>query len=160
MKRVFLRATTFAVFLLFHLAQAWAQSPNGITTNQPVIGISYYKVAPGKHDEWLALFKQWHYPLIQEMKKEGLIDEFKLLIPNVHGRSAGWDFIGITIGSVTPPKKRMNNAQRIKATFPDLVAFEKGEKQRWALTIDHWDEMTSEIDINSNPLSLYLPVEK
>lgn len=139
-------------------AAAFAQSPNGATAGKPVIGMSYYKVAPGKHDEWLALFKKWHYPLIQEMKKEGAITDFKLLVPNIHGKEAGWDFVGITVGATTKPTVRMTTAARIRKMYPDLAAFEKGEKERWALTVDHWDDLTSEIDVNANPLSLYLPV--
>ena len=143
-----------------HAPGAFAQSPNGIVAGQPVIGISYYKVEPGKHDEWLALFHAWHYPLIQEMKKEGTISDFKLLIPNVHGMDAGWDFAGITFGGTGSPKVKVGTAQRIRQVFPDLAAFEKGEKERWSLTTGHWDELTSEIDLNSSPLSLYAPVGK
>lgn len=137
---------------------AIAQSPNGATTGKPVIGMSYYKVPPGQHDQWLALFKKWHYPLIQEMIREGSITDFKLLVPNIHGKSAGWDFVGVTTGATTRPKVQTTAAERIRKIFPDLAAFEKGEKERWALTIDHWDDLTSEIDVNAEPLSLYLPV--
>lgn len=137
---------------------AIAQSPNGATAGKPVIGMSYYKVPPGQHDEWLALFKKWHYPLIQEMIKEGMISDFKLLVPNIHGKGAGWDFVGMTTGATSRPKVQVSHAERIRKVFPDLVAFEKGEKERWALTIDHWDDLASEIDVNSDPLSLYLPV--
>lgn len=146
--------------LFVHGPEAYAQSPNGIVAGQPVIGISYYKVQPGKHDEWLALFKKWHYPLVQEMKREGTISDFKLLIPNVHGKDAGWDFAAITFGGTGSPKAKVGTAQRIRNVFPDLTAFEKGEKERWALTVEHWDELTSEIDMNSDPLSLYAPVGK
>lgn len=137
-----------------------AQLPNGATAGKPVIGLSYYKVPPGQHDQWLALFKKWHYPLIQEMIREGVISDFKLLIPNVHGKGAGWDFIGVTTGATSRPKVQVSYPERIRKVFPDLSEFEKGEKERWALTVDHWDELTSEIDITSDPLSLYLPVGK
>ncbi len=112
----------------------------------------------GKHDEWLALFNKWHYPLVQEMKREGTISDFKLLIPNVHGRDAGWDIAAITFGGRGGPKAKVGTAQRIRNVFPDIMAFEKGEKERWVLTVEHWDELTSEIDMNSDPLSLYAPV--
>ncbi len=34
----------------------------------------------------------------------------------------------------------------------------KGERARWALTIDHWDESFVELDINEEPFSLYYPI--
>lgn len=141
------------------MPDAKAQSPNGITAGKPTIGLSYYKVSPGKHDEWLHLFRLWHYPLIQEMIREGVINDFKLLLPNVHGRDAGWDFVGMTVGATTRPTVQVGTAERIRKVFPDIDAFEKGEKARWALTIDHWDELTAEIDLAAEPLSVYRPVE-
>lgn len=155
-RRIIYSLLSIAAFS-FH-THSYAQSPNGIASNRPVIGLSYYKVPPGKHDEWLSLFKKWHYPLIQEMIREGMIKEFKLLIPNTHGKGAGWDFVGMTIGATVRPKEKVGYAERIRKIFPDLAAFEKGEKERWALTTDHWDEVTTEIDVNSSPLSLYAPV--
>lgn len=91
---------------LLALPSSWAlaQSPNGITAGKPTIGLSYYKVPPGRQDDWLRLFMKWHYPLIQEMIREGAITDFKLFLPNTHARNAGWDFVGMTIGATTPPK--------------------------------------------------------
>lgn len=139
---------------------ASAQSPNGVGVNKPVVGISYYKVPAGKQDEWLALFKKWHLPIIEEMKREGAITDFKIFIPSFHGKGAGWDIVGITTGGSGAPKEKVSSAARIRKVFPDLAAFEKGEKERWSLTIDHWDEILAEVDIHGEPLSLYSPVGK
>lgn len=144
---------------LLALSSSWAlaQSPNGITAGKPTIGLSYYKVPPGRQDDWLRLFMKWHYPLIQEMIREGAITDFKLFLPNTHARNAGWDFVGMTIGATTPPKVKVGQAERIRTVFPDLDAFEQGEKERWALTIDHWDDLITEMDLGAEPLSLYRP---
>lgn len=147
-----------AAMLMLAPGQVAAQSPNGITAGKPTVGLSYYKVPPGKHDQWLQLFMKWHYPIIQEMIREGIITDFKLFLPNVHGRDAGWDFVGMTVGATTRPKEQVGYAERIRKLFPDLDAFEKGEKERWSLTIDHWDELISQVDLSASPLSLYRPV--
>lgn len=160
MIRSSIRGLVLTAVMLALSSLAVAQSPNGITAGKPTIGLSYYKVPPGQQDEWLRLFMKWHYPLIQEMIREGVITDFKLFLPNIHARDAGWDFVGMTVGAVTPPREKVGTAERIRKVFPDLDAFEKGEKARWALTINHWDDLIAEIDLDARPLSLYRPVEK
>jgi hypothetical protein len=44
----------------------------------------------------------------------------------------------------------------MRQIYPDLDEFVKEEKQRWALTLEHWDERWVEVDIEKNP-SLYYP---
>ena len=35
--------------------------------------MDFYKVPPGKQDEWLALYKKYHYPIMQYQKAHGQV---------------------------------------------------------------------------------------
>ncbi|HQR05031.1 MAG: hypothetical protein JSR19_06410 [Proteobacteria bacterium] len=126
--------------------------------NRPAVGLSFYKILPGRQDEWLALFKKWYYPVMQEMMREGALAEFRLFKPYIHGKGAGWDFAVMEITAT--PKVRISEAERIRKVFPDLDGYEKAAKERAALVVDHWDDVLKEMDINAEPLSVYRPAGK
>jgi len=50
----------------------------------------------------------------------------------------------------------MSRQQLIRSLYPNLDEYVAAEKQRWALTLEHWDEQWVEVDIDKNP-SLYYP---
>jgi len=59
------------VGLLTVLALAWglgAQAPPATDGIPPVVE-SYYKIAPGKTDEWLELYRKEHLPILKEQKR-------------------------------------------------------------------------------------------
>ncbi len=47
-------------------------------------------------------------------------------------------------------------ADTAKSLYPDIDDYVKGERARWALTLEHWDEQWIEVDVDKNP-SLYYP---
>ena len=54
------------------------------------------------------------------------------------------------------PKAEYNRSQLIRKLFPDIDDYVKGEKARWSLTVEHWDESWVAVDIENHP-SLYEP---
>ena len=46
-------------------ASAFAQASNGAGAGKPVVSVSYYKLPPGRQDEWLALYKKYHLPIMK-----------------------------------------------------------------------------------------------
>ena len=91
-------------------------------------------------------------------KEHGLTTSETLYTRAVHELSPGWD-IAIVIISPPPekmPKAEMSRQQLIRSLFPNLDEYVAAEKQRWALTLEHWDEQWVEVDIEKNP-SLYYP---
>ena len=76
----------------------------------------------------------------------------------VHELSPSWD---IAIVIVIPPagqrkKAELTRGQLIRKLYPDLEDYVKAERQRWALTLEQWNESWVEVDIEKNP-SLYYP---
>jgi len=57
------------------------------------------------------------------------------------------------------PKLGMTRAEVIRKLFPDIEDYVKGEKLRWSLTVNHWDEDFVELDVTRDPLSVYYPLD-
>lgn len=137
---------------------AFPQGNNGAGAGKPVVSVDFYKLPPGHQDEWLALYKKYHYPIMLWQKEHGQVISETVYTRAAHHISPSWD---IAIMIVSPPaeqrkKPEMNRQQLIRSLFPDLDDYVKGERQRWSMTLEHWDESWVEVDIDKNP-SLYYP---
>jgi hypothetical protein len=149
-----------SIFILSTLspAGAFAQANNGAGEGKPEVHVDYYKLPPGRQDEWLALYKTYHYPIVKYMVEHGQMTSETIYTRAVHELSPSWD---IAIVIVIPPagqrkKAELTRAQLILKLYPDLEDYVKGERQRWALTLEQWNESWVELDIDKNP-SLYYP---
>ena len=123
------------------------------------IGISYYKVPPGKQDEWLALYKKWHRPIMLEQIKEGVTLSSTVYAPSSHGEGGNWDFAIVNISPAKAKPSKLSRGELIKKLYPDIEAYVAGERARWALTIGHWDSGLLEIDVDGTDTpSVYYPI--
>jgi hypothetical protein len=137
---------------------AFAQANNGAGEGQNRTYVSFYKLPPGHQDEWLALYKKWHFPVMQYEKAHGQVISETVYTRTAHQLSPAWD---IAIVIVAPPankapKPEMTRGQLIRHLFPNLDEYVQGERARWAMTLAHWDEEWVPIDMEKNP-SLYYP---
>lgn len=135
-----------------------AQASNGAGTGKPVVSLDFYKLPPGRQDEWLALYKKWHYPIMEWQKAHGQVISETVYKRAVHHLTPSWD-IAIMIVAPPPekrPKVDKNRQELIRSLFPNLDEYVNAERQRWALTLEHWDEQLIEVDLDKNP-SLYFP---
>lgn len=135
-----------------------AQAQNGRGADKPRVSVSYYKTPPGRQDEWLALYKKYHRPIMEHHLKIGVTLSSKIYAAGNHAPGQPWD---IAIINISPPAgqgpKAPPRGELIKQLFPDLEDYVRGERERWALTIDHWDESFVELDWEQEPFSLYYP---
>jgi hypothetical protein len=137
---------------------ARAQGNNGAGTGKPTVHVDFYRLPPGRQDEWLALYKKWHYPIMKYQKEHGQVTSETVYTRAVHELSPNWD---IAIVIISPPPEKMPKADKsrqelIRSLYPNLDEYVAAEKQRWALTLEHWDEQWVEVDIEKTP-SLYYP---
>jgi hypothetical protein len=126
--------------------------------DKPVVSISYYKVPPGRQDDWLALYKKYHYPIMKYQIAHGYAISEKIYTRTQHAVSPSWDFL-IVITTPAPgkgPKPTQTRRELIRSLFPDVEDYVKGEKARWALTLEHWDDGLLELDPEKN-FSVYDP---
>ena len=119
----------------------YAQTPTGYSGG-PVTNASFYHIAAGHQDEWLALYKKYHYPIMQYEIKQGLVKSETMYKRGVHELSPAWDFCAIIVyrdldAEVEVEKER---AKVMKTVFPNTAEFEAGDKRRWELITEHWDE--------------------
>ena len=163
MRNVLRRSTVWTLFALavmsiFASSIASAQATIGAGDGKNTVSVDFYKVPPGRQDEWLALYRKYHYPIMQYQKAHGQVISETVYTRAIHQLSPSWDFAIVIIAPPAEkrPKAELNRSQIIRKLFPDVEDYVKGEKARWSLTIEHWDESWTEVDIDNHP-SLYEP---
>jgi len=62
MKKILGLLLSALVLGVFNSAAAFAQADNGSGEGKKVVHVSFYKLPPGRQDEWLALYKKVHLP--------------------------------------------------------------------------------------------------
>ena len=125
-----------------------AQTPTGYSGG-PVTNASFYHIAQGHQDEWLALYKKYDYPIMQYEIKQGLVKSETMYKRGIHELSPAWDFFVVIVyrdmdAEVTVQKER---AKVMKEVFPNTEEFEAADKKRWELTTEHWDEKLIEVPL-------------
>jgi hypothetical protein len=141
-----------------HAPALHAQATIGIGDGENTVSVDFYSVPPGKQDEWLALYTKYHLPIMQYQKAHGQVISETVYTRAVHEVSPGWDFAIVIVAPPAEkrPKAELTRSQLIRKLFPDIDDYVKGEKARWSLTLEHWDERWVAIDIEHHP-SLYVP---
>ena len=135
-----------------------AQANNGAGVGENTVHVDFYKVPPGRQDDWLTLYKKFHYPIMKYEKAHGLVISETVYTRGIHELSPDWDFAIVIIAPPADkmPKATLTRGELIRKLYPDLNAYVKGEKERWSLTVKHWDERWVKVDIDKHP-SLYMP---
>lgn len=137
-----------------------AQGNNGRGKCMQPFGISFYLVKPGFEDEWLALYKKWHYPLLEYALEHRTLLEHKLYVPDGHGLEGSWTFAASYLSPASGQARSapLDRASLIEHLFGDqMEAYVAGERRRWELTLKHWDTDFIQLDKSEEPLSVYLP---
>src|ERR1700728_1233976 len=158
-----LRAITciVAAMMLLPSMPAHAQAMAGRDIGQNRVHVAYYRTPPGRQDEWLALYKKYHKPIVDFQIQKGVTTSSILYAPKFHEGEKSWDFVIISISPPDgqAPKLGMTRAELIRKLFPDIEDYVRGERQRWALTVVCQEGELAEIDMTRNPVSLYYPLD-
>jgi hypothetical protein len=158
-----LTAITCAVAAMISLTSepAHAQAMSGRDIGMNSVHVAYYKTPPGRQDEWLAVYKKYHQPIMDYEIKKGVVISNTMYAPKYHDGEQSWDFVIITI---SPPAGKgptlgMTRAELIRKLFPNVEDYVRGERQRWALTLRCQEGDLVQIDTTRDPLSLYYPLD-
>lgn len=146
------------VSLAVFAASASGQANNGAGVGKNTVSVDFYKVPSGQQDEWLALYKKWHFPIMQYQRAHGLVISETVYTRAIHELSPDWDFAIVIVAppAEKKPKAEFTRGELIRKLFPNQDEYVAGEKARWSMTVQHWDESWLEVDIDSHP-SLYVP---
>lgn len=140
---------------------AAAQAMNGRQMpDRPTVEISYYKVEPGRQDDWVALYLKWHRPLMDEQIKAGVTLSSTLYANASHALEPSYDFVIVNIGAppVRAKKMPLTRGELIRKLFLDLDAYTAGERERWRMTTAHWDQNVIEVDLKAAHPGVYYPI--
>ena len=109
--------------------------------HKPATVEHYNRVKWGYFDEFYALFRKNHYPILQRLQESGEILEMHAAFPVHHaGESDRWD-MRFTIVYANPKHtyEYVYGLDLINELYPDQETFKKEEQRRFALLLEHKD---------------------
>jgi hypothetical protein len=114
----------------------------------------YYKLVPGGMipggpSEWLSLYLKNHHPILQQLRKEGLILSEKLYERRFHAESPAWDYKVVMVWRDWAALQEASGREPeiIRSLYPDKAGHDREEKRRWELTERHWDDVLKEVPL-------------
>jgi len=130
--------------------EAAAQAPAGQSAAIAERTVWYfYKVRWGFQEEFVALFKKNHLPVLKAQQEAGRMSSVRAFAPTNHGDGrADWTFaVAITFPSVAAMSSPSNEDAIVKRLYPDQATFKKEEQRRFEILDAHWDVPLNELDL-------------
>ena len=117
---------------------------------QPFVIEYYYKAKWGHADEFLALFKKNHYPVLKKELELGRILKVSMTGPRYHTTEDGrWDYrVTIVFKSAAIANDNFDSGPLIKQLYPDQESYKKEEQRRFEILDAHWDLPIKEVDLD------------
>ena len=121
-------------------------------TEKPYVIEYYYKAKWGHADEFIALFKKNHYPLLKKEIEMGRILKVFAQVPRYHATEDGrWDFrTTIVFQNAQIANDNFDSAPLLKQLFPDQDSYKKEEQRRFEILDAHWDLPIKDSDLDSH----------
>src|SRR5271169_3228768 len=111
----------------------------------------YYKAKWGHADEFLALFKKNHYPVLKKEVELGRMLKVSMVAPRYHTTEDGrWDFrVTIVYKNAAIANDNFDSAALIKQLYPDQETYKKEEQRRFEILDAHWDLPIKDVDLDT-----------
>ena len=130
-------------------APALAQgAPPQSAANQPYVMEYYYKTQWGRQQEFLQLFLNNHYPLLQKQVETGRLLAVKIETPANHmTEESRWDYrVTLTFrNSAVATTANPDEQAMIRQLWPDQPTFTREEQRRFEILLAHWDLPVTDI---------------
>jgi len=110
----------------------------------------FYKVRWGFQEEFVALFKKNHLPVLKAQQEAGRIATVRAFAPTNHGDGrADWTFaVAVTFPTAAAMHSPSNEDAIVKRLYPDQATFKKEEQRRFEILDAHWDVPLNELDLD------------
>jgi hypothetical protein len=118
---------------------------------QPFVIEYYYKTQWGHAEEFLALFKKNHYPVLKKEMELGRMLKVSMAFPRYHTTEDGrWDFrVTIVFKNASIANDNFDSSAIIKQLFPDQETYKKEEQRRFEILDAHWDLPIKDVDLDA-----------
>jgi hypothetical protein len=119
---------------------------------QPFAIEYYYKAKWGHAEEFLALFKKNHYPVLKKEMELGRMLKVFMNVPRYHTTEDGrWDYrVTIVFKNASVANDNFDSAAVIKQLFPDQETYKKEEQRRFEILEAHWDLPVKDLDLDTH----------
>lgn len=117
---------------------------------QPFAIEYYYKAKWGHGEEFLALFKKNHYPVLKKEMELGRMLKVSMTVPRYHTTEDGrWDYrVTIVFKSAAIANDNFDSSTIIKQLYPDQETYKKEEQRRFEILEAHWDLPIKDVDLD------------
>jgi hypothetical protein len=111
----------------------------------------YYKAKWGHAEEFIALFKKNHYPVLKKEMELGRILKVIAVTPRYHTTEDGrWDFrTTLIFKNAAVANDNFDAAPLIKQLFPDQDNYKREEQRRFEILDAHWDLPIKDFDLDA-----------
>jgi hypothetical protein len=118
--------------------------------DKPFVVEYYYKAKWGHAEEFIALFKKNHYPVLKKEIELGRILKVFAQVPRYHTTEDGrWDFrTTIVFKNAQIANDNFDTAALLKQLFPDQDSYKKEEQRRFEILDAHWDLPIKDFDLD------------
>jgi hypothetical protein len=123
-------------------ALAQASAPKAASgTEQPFVAEYYYKAKWGHAEEFLALLKKNHLPILKKEIEMGRLLQVTITQPRYHTTEDGrWDYrVTIVFKNATVANEPFDEAALARQLYPDQQIFHQEEQHRFEILEAHWD---------------------
>jgi len=141
-----------AATLAFPLRSSVQASPAAQEAKErPFVVEYYYKAKWGHADEFIALFKKNHYPLLKKEVELGRILKVFAVAPRYHTTEDGrWDYrTTIIFKNAEIAHDNFDSAALLKQLFPDQDTYKREEQHRFEILDAHWDVPIKDVDLDA-----------
>ena len=138
-----------AIFVVGFWGRAGAQSK--AASEKPFVVEYYYKTKWGHADEFIALFKKNHYPVLKKEVELGRMLKVSAVAPLYHSTEDGrWDYrVTIVYKNATVAHDDFDSKALIKQMYPDQETYWKEEQRRFEILDAHWDLPLKDVDLEA-----------
>jgi hypothetical protein len=121
------------------------------TKERPFVVEYYYKAKWGHADEFIALFKKNHYPVLKKEMELGRILKVTATAPRYHTTEDGrWDYrTTLVFKNAEVAHDNFDSAALIKQLYPDQETYKREEQRRFEILDAHWDLPIKDVDLDA-----------
>ena len=117
----------------------------------PFVVEGYYRVKWGHSEEFLALYRKNHLPVLRKLQEEGRILRIEAEKPRYHAaEDSRWDYrVRLVFRDAEAAHDEAHEEATRKALYPDQDGLRREEARRFAILDAHWDVVVDPVNLDA-----------